>query len=114
MKEKKNLQFGLRLERGIAEPIQKLSEQSKLPVSEIIRLCVGRQLAEDDNFGDDARERKTLQVSVRFEDSLAKQLGDISRRTDLSVAEIVRLCLAKQITKIRRQGLKLKFELNDK
>ena len=82
-------------------------------MGEIIRLCVERQLQEKNNFKELARERKALQMSVRFGDSLVKILNDISRDTDLPVAEIVRLCLVQQLLKIKKQGLKLKFELND-
>ena len=115
MKEKKNLQFGVRLDDGMAADVQKLSAQAGLSVTEIIRLCVARQLAEDGDFKDLVRKRKNFQVSVHFEDSLAKTLGSISRQADVSAAEIVRLCLAKQLAKIRRQGgLKLKFDLDSK
>lgn len=112
VQEKKNKQVGIWLEHDTAATVKKLSERSRLPMSEIIRLCVERQLAEKNNFKELARERKALQMSVRFGDSLLKVLNGIARDTDLPVAEIARLCLTQQLHKIRRQGLKLKITLD--
>jgi hypothetical protein len=50
------------------------------------------------------REKKSLQFGVRFEDSLARGLKKVSRQTKLPMAEIVRLCVARQLDQIRRDG----------
>ena len=60
------------------------------------------------------KEKKTLQFGVRFEDSLAHNLKKVSYQTRLPMAEIVRLCVAKQLDQIRREGgINLKVKLDE-
>jgi predicted DNA-binding protein len=115
VKEKKNRQFGVRLESELAATIKKLSEQARLPMGEIIRLCVNQQLVDSSHLKSLTWKKKAVQFNLRFEDSLVKKLNGISRHTGLSQAEIVRLCLVRQFAQIRNDGgLKLKLDLDGK
>lgn len=61
------------------------------------------------------KEKKSLQFSVRFEDSLIKNLNKVAKQMGLSLAEIVRLCVIKQLDQIRQDGgFNFKVSLDDK
>ena len=115
MKEKKNRKFGLWLESEAAEIIKKLSNQSRLPRGEIIRLCIDRELENPDYLKTLMWKKKSLLFNMNLVDSQIKKLDAISRQTGLSLGEIVRLCLSRQLVQIRREGgIKLKLDPDEK
>jgi hypothetical protein len=109
--EKKNLQFGIRIEPSIAKIIKTLSRQSKLSVGDIVRLCVDRQLKSSEQLLGLAREKRDWSLGVKFDGPMVGDLQKISRKTGLTMAELIRLCVLKQLEQIRREGgIKLKLD----
>ncbi|MDR1145161.1 MAG: hypothetical protein LBK71_03380 [Verrucomicrobiales bacterium] len=115
VKEKKNLQFTIKLENDLAQDIKNLSRQARMSMGEIVRLCVEQQLAQKINLQAFARERKGMQLSMRFEESLRKNLSKLSRKTGLSLGEIIRLCVTRHFAQIRCDGsIKIKVSPDGK
>ena len=115
MKEKKNRKFGLWLESESAETIKKLSNQSRLPMGEIIRLCIDRELEKPDYLKTQMWKKKSLLFNMNLVDSQIKKLDAISQQTGLSLGEIVRLCLSRQLAQIRHEGgIKIKLTPDNK
>ena len=113
VKEKKNLQFTIKLESGLADTIKDLSAQAKISMGEIVRLCVTQQLAQKIDLPALAKAKKNLQLSMRFEESLLKNLTKQSRQTGLSLGEIIRLCVIRHLEQIQREG-EIKIKLTPK
>jgi hypothetical protein len=113
VKEKKNRRFGVCMEDELALTIKKFSSQSKLSMGKIIRYCVDRQLANPDYLQALSRAKKSTQVHLVFEESQIKKLSRLADETGLSIGEIVRLCLARQLAQMRREGgFKLRLEFD--
>jgi hypothetical protein len=104
VKEKKNRRFGVCLENELALTIKKMSSQSKLSMGEIIRFCVDRQLEDSSHLETLTWKKKNTQIHLVFEDRQIKKLSGLAKRTGLAQAEIVRLCLVREIQHIRSEG----------
>ena len=113
MKEKKNRKFGVHLDQELALTINKLSEQLKISRGAVIRYCVDEQLKDPSYLQSLTWKKKPIQYHLVFEDGQIKKVIGISRQTGLSLAEIVRLCIVRQLKQIHRKGgIKLKSDLN--
>jgi predicted HicB family RNase H-like nuclease len=115
VREKKSRQFAVQLDGKLAEAVKALAGQLKMSMGDMVRRCVAEQLNETATLRELSRKRRTLQLSVRFEDSLMKNMDDLARRTDKSLGEIVRLCLTRQLAKIQHTGgIKIKLPAGGK
>jgi antitoxin component of RelBE/YafQ-DinJ toxin-antitoxin module len=104
MKEKKNLQFGVRIDDHMAKTIKNLSRRANLSMGEIVRLCVNRQLEDTGYLLELARDKRNWQLGVKFEEHTVRALKKVSGQIGLPMAEIIRLCLTKQLEQICNEG----------